>query len=403
MLFFVLNVTPAFENTTLIFSLFNWKIYLTKQTDLKMSSVSTDKVSFLQKYQFLAEVVPNVYLGLYRGIFKIKITLPSFPLLTKMSISVFQKLCYVDVKNVPKVTNLIEYMDNLLNLLDRQKLQDESMIPDMRYFLDILNQLERVKKTHKCKILATKNLSHLKLSGFTANEDHYLEMNRISDAEFAVTLHSLPELGSSVELFKWQASPEAHCTAFVQLLDQLDEFYANLYKIDQLCYVVDPPKIDARTNWRTIKFSSKVFLKITLHPLQPSSIIVAFIGPTKETEYLRELYDSKLENWDPDSDVHTNLLRIFEIMSFPMRMQDGDSDDCTVSCGICMSYRNDNNRIPIVSCDNEKCSLIFHIECLKQWFLSLKQSKTFFAISVGTCPFCKQKVSSSFDELLSDV
>ncbi|XP_053683609.1 E3 ubiquitin-protein ligase FANCL [Sabethes cyaneus] len=368
-----------------------------------MSNVALDKLSFLHKYQFLVEVDPNVYLGLYRGIFRIKIILPSFPQATGIGISIFKNSNLVQLEKMPKTTDLLTYMDSLLQFLNQQESQTAETIPDVGYFLDILCQLERIKTDHKCKILATKNLSSLKLFGLKQNDHHRLEMNRTSGAEYIVISHSLPELGSSGVLFKWQATPESHTIAFVQLLEQLDEFYANLHKIDELCHVVDPSEIDSRTSWRTIKFSSKVFLKITLHPLQPSSVVIGFIGPTKETEYLRELYDSKIENWDPESDVYTNLLRIFEIMSFPMRIQDNEHEESTVSCGICMSHRNDHNQIPIVSCDNEKCSLIFHVECLKQWFLSLKQSKTFFAISIGTCPYCKQKVSSSFDEFLSNV
>ncbi|XP_058811608.1 E3 ubiquitin-protein ligase FANCL isoform X2 [Topomyia yanbarensis] len=226
-------------------------------------------------------------------------------------------------------------------------------------------------------------------------------MVRTSETEFRVTEHTLPDLGPSIELFKWNASIEMHTTSFVQLLDQLDEFYANLHKIDELCHVVDPLEIDNRTTWRIVKFSQKIFLKLTLHPLQPSSIVVTFIGPSKEIEYLRELYDEKIENWDPESDVYTNLLRTLEIMSFPMRNQDEGVDSDAINCGICMSYRDDHNMIPIVSCDNDKCLLIFHVGCIKKWFLSLVQSKTFFNISIGTCPYCKHKVSSSFDELLN--
>ncbi|XP_058448405.1 E3 ubiquitin-protein ligase FANCL [Malaya genurostris] len=361
------------------------------------------KSMFLCKYSFLVEIQMNRFTGYYSGIFHIRIFTPVFPQTSRMHVTVFQNEQAINIENVPKTGDIFEYMDKLIQFLDRHKLHStENSIPNITAYLNLFKQLEKIKEEYACKIFTDSNLCHFKLSEFEQYENHRLEMVRISPTEFKVTDHSLPNFGASNQLFKGHSSIEMHTISFVHLLDQLDEFYANLHKIDELCYVVDPSVIDTRTTWRIIKFSQKVFLKLIFHPLQPSSIVVNFFGPSKEVEYLRELYDDKIEDWDPESDVYTNLLRTLEIMSFPMRNQDDTVDGETSNCGICLTYRDDHERIPIVSCDNDKCLQIFHISCLKGWLLSLARSKMFFSISIGTCPYCKHKVSSSFDELLND-
>lgn len=296
-----------------------------------------------------------------------RLTLPSFPATTRSSLEVFDGLQPVDVQDMLVLGNINDILDDVVKFLDgyqRQCKKETTM--NVNSLQKILKQVDALKHDHCCKAFTNSDLSKLKLTGFKSMDAHFLEMVRISDTDFQVTSHSLPDLGSSIELFKWHASLETHVATFVQIFDQLEEFYSNLHTLDELCHVVEPVDIDTRSTWRIIKFNRKVFLKITLHPLQPTSVVVAFIGPTIEIEYLRELYNGKMEDWDPDSNVYTNLLRIFEIMAFPMQMEQAGEDDEAAACGICMSYRDDQNKIPIISCDNEKCSLIFHIGCLKE-------------------------------------
>ncbi|XP_055630695.1 uncharacterized protein LOC129771256 [Toxorhynchites rutilus septentrionalis] len=369
-----------------------------------MNQNASMKCDFLTRFSFLAELRPNIFVGFYAGKFKVEISLPMFPETSRMNILVYENTDRVDIsQDFRKETNITAVVNTLMQTLDarKQELTTETN-PDVATLVSLLHMLNKIKQDRGCKIFTDGIISKLKFTAFKANQNHFLEMSKISGTDFKVTSHSLPDLGNSVELFKWNATPEAHCNCFVQVIDQLEEFYSNLYMLDELCCVVDPPEIDTRTAWRIIKLNHKVFLKITLHPLQPSSIVVAFIGPTLEIEKPRELYHTKIENWDPESNVYTNLLRIFEMMSFPMPNKQGDNDSDKINCGICMSYRDGNKKIPIVSCDNEKCSLIFHVACLKQWFFSLEESKTFFAISIGTCPYCRKKMSSSFDELLNN-
>ncbi|XP_055599751.1 uncharacterized protein LOC129748960 [Uranotaenia lowii] len=352
---------------------------------------------FLMDYPFLLKTGEYQFIGCFEGGFSIHLELPAFPKLNEMGIIVSYNEKQIDIDYQPQDT-LHDMMENVMKQCSKHKTRVTKVnISSMNMISLTMDQLDLIQNEQNCKIWSDCNFSRIKFSHFKSNDANFIELFRSNGADYKVISHSLPELGTLGEVFKRHASLSVHCASFVQILEQLEEFYSNLHTLDELCFVVSPSRIDTRTNWRIIKYNKKVFLKITIHPLQPSSVIVAFIGPTHEIEDLRKKYDSKLEDWDQSTNVYTNLLRIFEIMSFPMRYAQTDEHDI---CGICMTSKDDSEVIPLISCDNDKCMLIFHFSCLKQWFSSLKDSRTFFAISIGKCPYCKQKVSSSFDELI---
>lgn len=81
---------------------------------------------------------------------------------------------------------------------------------------------------------------------------------------------------------------------------------------------------------------------------------------------------------------HTDL--IYFTLKHP---SDEDNDEAGQNCcGICLSYRF-NDQIPMISCDNEKCEIIYHKECLKKWFEGVN-TKTILLVTMGSCPFCKE-------------
>lgn len=75
---------------------------------------------------------------------------------------------------------------------------------------------------------------------------------------------------------------------------------------------------------------------------------------------------------------------------FPMRThQQNEADE--PHCGICLDYRSPGlGQIPIVSCDNERCALVYHPACLRQWFETLPDSRTCLDVTFGSCPYCKE-------------
>ncbi|XP_049299646.1 E3 ubiquitin-protein ligase FANCL, partial [Anopheles funestus] len=263
-------------------------------------------------------------------------------------------------------------------------------------------ELLSIQQQCGCKVAFNKTLTHVEFISFEDRGNHSLALQRIGGELFKVTQHTLPELAVS-EMFKRQTTLQRHVQVFMDTLEQLEEFYNNLSTIDELCYVILPATIDTKTTYRIFKYDQKVFLKISLHPLQPAAVDIAFFGPTKQVANLREIYDEKQDDWDPECNVHTNLVRIFNIIAFPMRPAGNLSESVQTNeenCGICMNYHDADDRVPIISCDNEQCNLIFHIHCLKEWFSTQRESKKIFTISIGNCPYCTHKISSSFEEML---
>lgn len=88
------------------------------------------------------------------------------------------------------------------------------------------------------------------------------------------------------------------------------------------------------------------------------------------------------------------------MMSLPQKPIVGSVDPSTESyCSICYMYRL-NGHIPMITCDNPKCWLIYHTACLKEWFSINRESKTFLNVTSGNCPSCKEKLSTSFVQLI---
>lgn len=218
----------------------------------------------------------------------------------------------------------------------------------------------------------------------------------------------------------------------------MEQFYIQMNSIDELTYVVEPVDISTKHNYRVIKLGNlfvlraflelefnrdicfttenRVYMKIKIDPMEPKSITAAFYGPSKSIERYRKMYLDRIDDWNANDDIYRNLLKIFgnffvliiiiilqiilhilpwlrfgltflDLMTFPQRsIFDNNTEEY---CNICYTYRM-AGQIPIVSCDNEKCSLIFHTICLKEWFTTLRDARTFLNMTSGRCPSCKE-------------
>ncbi|XP_053674128.1 E3 ubiquitin-protein ligase FANCL [Anopheles nili] len=364
---------------------------------------------FLRKYPFLVQMEPSYFIGLYKQVFKLEFCFPCYPSTEKHRVNVFRGNSPVilgpELSAIPEVDN---YVDSLLKSLQRfdTKLNahSSSAISNQESTVLVMLSLEilSINRQYGCQAEFDQNLTVVEFSCFENKEKHKITLKRTIGHDYRVSQHTLPVLQVS-EMFKRQTSLQRHIQTFLDTLEQLDEFYNNLNTIDELCYVILPAKIDTRTTYRIFKYDQKVFLKVALHPLQQTAVDIAFFGPTKLVAKLRETYDDRQKDWDPEYNVYTNLLRIFNMIAFPMRPTGpvGSASECETSCGICMDYHDTDDHIPIISCDNDQCKLIFHVHCLREWFSAQRESKKMFSISIGKCPFCTHKISSSFDDIMS--
>lgn len=130
-------------------------------------------------------------------------------------------------------------------------------------------------------------------------------------------------------------------------------------------------------------------MRITVDPLALSSIVCTIIGPSYATGRYRDLYDRHIANWDTDLDIYQNMLRIFAVTAFPVRPTATTATATDSNCGICLEYRHCDQHIPLVACDNERCTVVYHTACLRQWFAAQPESRTFLDVTFGKCPYCK--------------
>lgn len=238
--------------------------------------------------------------------------------------------------------------------------------------------------------------SLLRFSKFAEHEQHYLEVELPT---LRITEHSLPDCVPWEEQLQKYNNLTAMVQQFRNYLQDLQPFYDNFADIDELCYVVQPmPPVSTKHNWRLFVLRERIFIKLVLSdPFAPiSSMSVQIIGPTQAVEELRGTLSNGLSEWDAELDIHKNLLRIFDICYFPMPPGSGwmgaeneVNNTEQIFCNICYAYQLEQGEIPIVSCDNPQCTLIYHAACLKEWFNTLTDGKDFLSVSFGTCPFCK--------------
>lgn len=80
---------------------------------------------------------------------------------------------------------------------------------------------------------------------------------------------------------------------------------------------------------------------------------------------------------------------VIDMTSFPIRTQQQHEAD-EAHCGICLTYRSELGQIPIVSCDNERCTIVYHPACLRSWFQTLPNSRSCLDVTFGVCPYCKE-------------
>lgn len=182
------------------------------------------------------------------------------------------------------------------------------------------------------EISITSDLTKILINNFKNYENHFIKLKLINNCALRVVEHSLPEIELTDSIFNTNNSIENHLATFFRYLEQFEEFYYNMIKIDELCFVVDPIEVTTKSTVRIFKLGKhnlnyrkifilnctnfmvsdeKVFIKIIINPLSPSNVDIFLIGPTVKIIPFREKYENKISEWNPEVDVHSNLLRMF--------------------------------------------------------------------------------------------
>ncbi|KAH8388196.1 hypothetical protein KR093_000108 [Drosophila rubida] len=323
---------------------------------------------------------------------RLKLYLPHFPELRNFQLYVQQHLEYKLYNNVNLKIQANWRLDDLLKqLVNQLPVSNElNAVPSKQQ--NIYAEILELHKPQEYRLQLDERCSRIRFSNFAEFDAHYLELELPS---LRLLAHSLPDCVNIEEMLASSVrSLAAALGLYLKLLDELRPFYASLADIDELCDVLEPSPINTKHNIRVFPLKDRVYLKLTIADPFASygSMSLQIIGPTEEVAQLRHVLSDGLGSWDMELDMHKNLLRIFDICYFPMRSDLGQllqASEEEQHCNICYVYRLDTGEVPLVSCDNARCVLKCHAACLKEWFDTLIDGKTFLEVSFGLCPFCK--------------
>lgn len=182
----------------------------------------------------------------------------------------------------------------------------------------------------RSKVYINEQCDRIKITPTDSYESHYLILKLDEHLNPSVEDHSLPD---NEKYFMVSGAIETYSGIFFRLLDEMEKFYDQMDTIDELTYVVDPVKISTKHNYRMIKLGktenakdlfihktsnlfvvsaeNRVYMKIKVDPLEPTSVTPTFYGPSKQVERYRQLYLRGVDDWNPSDDIYRNLLKIF--------------------------------------------------------------------------------------------
>lgn len=170
------------------------------------------------------------------------------------------------------------------------------------------------------------------------------------------------------------------------VIENLQDFFEVMETIDRNCEVLEPIEISSKDNWRIITYLKDLYVKVELpNPMNIQDVNVTFIGKSERVLKFTELYN-KHETEEENIYLRLNYLK-FE--QDDQEMDDGEK----TACGICLDFYN-NDKIPIIFCDNSLCSQAYHDICISK-HLKVSNVKVLNVV-VGECPYCKFKIQANF-------
>ena len=183
-------------------------------------------------------------------------------------------------------------------------------------------------------------------------------------------------------------SCQAVLKSFRDVISQYQTLWDVLDDIDSNCWVIEPEPFSRGAVHRRVVLKGDVSLIVTLDPSQPTSLPrCRFLGSAKSILPFQNLLDERVDDWDPAVSVVENLGSILDL-ELPSKPTDGDNA-ISIDCGVCYCYEM-MDQIPEISCNNDTCKQLFHVECLVEWFRGLPNVRQSFGTVFGECPYCSK-------------
>ena len=175
---------------------------------------------------------------------------------------------------------------------------------------------------------------------------------------------------------------------FREVISQYQGLWDALDDIDSNCWVIEPEPYTRGAVHRRIVLKGDVSLIVTLDPSQPTTLPrCRFLGSAKSIQPFQNLLDEKADEWDPALGIVENLATILDL-ELPSKPTEEDSA-ISIECGVCYCYEM-MDQIPEVSCNNETCKQLYHVDCLVEWFRGLPDVRHSFGTVFGECPYCSK-------------
>lgn len=204
----------------------------------------------------------------------------------------------------------------------------------------------------------------------------------------------LPATAADGFEFAW-ASGSTLAEVYRQFTDELgafQQFWEEVEEIEENMWVVEPEQTNHATTNYQIALGEGCSMLLKLEPFQLSSAPdVSFMGPDKKTAEIRQRFYEGVDEWTENLSVYQNLKKILQI-DFPQSSsgRGGLSQDRTLFCGICFSFRLEG-QTPTEVCKD--CGQSYHPGCIRAWLRYLPDTKHSFDTLFGRCPACQSAIS----------
>eukprot|EP00644_Phytophthora_capsici_P016511 jgi/Phyca11/529968/estExt2_fgenesh1_pm.C_PHYCAscaffold_520045 len=221
---------------------------------------------------------------------------------------------------------------------------------------------------------------------------------------------------------KWP--PDNNRTVLGEILKQFESFLGRfqafwdvLDAVDAAACVLEPHHPTRATGRRRLALERHASVQFEVDPMHPTVVLseLNFFGSQASVGVLRERWDKNASSkWDETQQLHKNLEKVLEVvLPSPKTTK---PDEFAVECGICYSYRleeddieeekqgsagivrkvtEEGSRIPDRLCENPNCNRPFHAKCLFDWLRALPASRQSFHTVFGECPYCREAISAS--------